>query len=156
MAWQHSIPAPFSLIATYDHPLVYLIHNWIPLYLPAIALHVHILPFLFVLCITSIEELVTYSGYSILPSGIILPGMAQRIDYHFLVRGDGNYSAVGVLDLVSGTSVGADVIEDVKAEWEKHSGEQRLIDAGDKAGDIMDGVAEKLRGKTGVRRTRKK
>ena len=152
LAWQHSIPSPFSLTATYDHPLCYLIHHWLPIYLPAFALRVHILPFLFALSITSLETLITYSGYSILPSGILLPGMAKRIDNHFLVQGEGNFAAFGLLDWVGGTSVGGDVVDDMKTEWEKRGGEQKLIDAGDKAGNLMDGVGEKLRGKAAARK----
>jgi len=151
--WQHSIPAPFSLVASYDHPLPYLIHRWIPLYIPAIALRVHILPFLLALSIVSIEELMTYSGYSIMPSGILLPGMARRNDNHFLCKGQGNFASFGAIDWVSGTSVGGDVVEDMKAEWEKHGGEQKLIDAGDSTGNFVDNMGEKLKRKSGRKRT---
>jgi hypothetical protein len=149
IAWQHSVPAPFSLVASYDQPLCYLVHHWIPLYVPAMLLHVHILPFLFALSLTCLEELTTYSGYSILPSGIILPGMARRTDTHFLCNGEGNFASYGVLDWVSGTSVGADVVDDAKAEWDKRDGNQKLIDAGDAAGGFIDGISEKVKGKGG-------
>ncbi|KAF2433350.1 SulP family sulfate permease, partial [Tothia fuscella] len=147
--WQHSIPSPFSLIASYDHPICYLLHHWVPLYTPAFALHVHILPFLLALSVSCIEELITYSGYSIMPSGIILPGMARRTDNHFLCRGDGNYAAFGALDWVNGTSVGGDVADDMKAEWEKHGGQRSLGEAGNKAGGFIDGIGSQLSGKGG-------
>jgi hypothetical protein len=152
-SWQHSIPAPFSLVATYDHPLSYLIHRWIPLYVPAIAMRIHILPFLFALSIINIEELMTYSGYSIMPSGILLPGMARRNDNHFLSKGEGNFASFGVIDWVSGTAIGGDAIDDMKAEWTKHGGEQKLIDAGDSAGNFVDNMSEKLKKKGGRKRT---
>lgn len=158
LSWQHTLPSPFTLASTYDYPLCYLLHHWVPLYLPAIALRVHILPFLFALSIATLADTVSYSGYStaLLPSGIILPGMARRVDTHFLSKGEGNFSAFGLVDWVSGTSVGADVVDDFKAEWEKRDGGQKLVDAGDSAGGFIDGVGEKLKGKGGVRKRAKK
>lgn len=81
--------------------------------------------------------------------------MAKRIDNHFLVSGDGNYAAFGALDWVNGTSVGGDVVDDMKAEWEKHDGDQKLIGAGDKAGDLMGGMGAKLQGKMAAAKKRK-
>jgi hypothetical protein len=116
-------------------------------------MHIHILPFLLTLSIISIEELMTYSGYSIMPSGILLPGMARRNDNHFLSKGEGNFATFGVIDWVSGTAVGGDVVEDMKAEWEKHGGDQKLIDAGDSASNLVDNIGEKLKRKSGRKRT---
>jgi hypothetical protein len=116
-------------------------------------MRIHILPFLFALSIVSIEELMTYSGYSIMPSGILLPGMARRNDNHFLCKGDGNFATVGVIDWVSGTAIGGDVVDDMKAEWMKHGGEQKLIDAGDSAGNFVDNMSEKLKKKAGRKKT---
>jgi hypothetical protein len=157
MAWQHTLPVPFTLAATYDHPICYLLHHWVPLYLPAIALRVHILSFLFALSIATLADTVSYSGYStaLLPSGIILPGMARRVEGHFLSKGGGNFSSFGLVDWVSGTSVGADVIDDMKAEWNKRDGSQKLVEAGDNAGNFIEDVGEKIRGKAGARKGKK-
>jgi hypothetical protein len=157
MAWQHTLPVPFTLAATYDHPICYLIHHWVPLYVPAIALRVHILPFLFALSIATLADTVSYSGYStaLLPSGIILPGMARRVEGHFLSKGEGNFSSFGLVDWVSGTSVGADVIDDMKAEWDNRDGSQKLVEAGDNAGNFIGGVGDKIRGKAGAKKSRK-
>jgi hypothetical protein len=148
---------PFTLAATYDHPICYLIHQWVPLYLPAIALRVHILPFLLALSIAILADTVSCSGYStaLLPSGIILPGMARRVEGHFLSKGEGNFSSFGLVDWVSGTSVGADVIDDMKAEWDKRDGTQKLVEAGDSARNLIRGVGDKLRGKAGARKGKK-
>jgi hypothetical protein len=127
----------------------------VPLFLPAITVRAHILSVLFTLVLTSLETLVTYSGYSILPSGILLPGMAKRIDNHFLVQGQGNYAAFGALDWCHGTSVGRDVVEDMKAEWEKHDGRRKLISASDRTGNLLEGAGEKVRGKAANGRRRK-
>ena len=153
--WQHAIPSPFSLCATYDYPPCYLLHQWLPLLLPAIAIRAHILSVLFTLALASLENLVTYSGYSVLPSGILLPGMAKRIDNHFLVRGEGNYAAFGALDWCHGTSVGRDVVDDFRAEWDKHDGDGKMLEASDRAGNLLEGVGEKVRGKVNGGRRRK-
>jgi hypothetical protein len=152
VAWQHSIPAPFALSAAYDYPPCYLLHHWLPVFLPAIAIRAHILPVLFALVLASLETLVTYSGYSILPSSILLPGMAKRIDNHFLAQGQGNFAAFGALDWCHGTSVGRDVVDDMRAEWDKHDGETKMLDAGDRAGGLLEGVGDKVRGKANGRR----
>lgn len=123
--------------------MTYLIHRWIPLYVPAFALRVHILPFLFALSLTCLEELMTYSGYSIMPSSILLPGMARRTDTHFLCKGEGNFASYGALDWVSGTSVGSDVTDDMRAEWDKRGGDQKLIEAGDSVGEVMESMKAK-------------
>ncbi|KIW03379.1 uncharacterized protein PV09_05587 [Verruconis gallopava] len=152
VAWQHAIPAPFSICASYDSPPCYLLHHWVPLFVPAIAMRAHILPVLFALAITSLETLVTYSGYSILPSGILLPGMAKRVDNHFLVQGQGNYAAFGALDWCHGTSVGRDLVDDMKAEWEKHDGDAKIQMAGEKAGNLVDGIGDKVRARANAGR----
>ncbi|QDS72566.1 hypothetical protein FKW77_000760 [Venturia effusa] len=158
MAWQHALPVPFTLAASYDHPICYLIHHWVPLYVPAIALRVHILPFLLALSIATLADTISYSGYStaLLPSGVILPGMAHRVEGHFLSKGEGNFSSFGLVDWVSGTSVGTDFIDDMKAEWDKRDGSGKLLEAGDNARNLIDGVGDKMRAKDGMRKGRKK
>jgi hypothetical protein len=111
---------------------------------------------------SSSEELFTYSGYNILPSTILVRGMARRVDGHFLAKGKGNYTAFGAVDWISGTSVGGDpVIEDLKAEWDKHGMSDRLADGADNAGNLLEqfgvGVKSVSRdsGHVGKRKTRK-
>ena len=151
ITWQHMVPAPYALIATYDHPVAYLLHHFFPLYIPAWTLRTHLLPFLFTLAFISLEECLTYSGYSYLPSTIMLPGMARRVDNHFLVKGQGNFAAFGVVDWVNGTAVGHDVIADMKAEWDKRDGDQRVAEVVNGAQGFVDGVSDKLK-KGGRRR----
>lgn len=78
--------------------------------------------------------------------------MARRIDNHFLVQGQGNFAAFGGLDWCHGTSVGRDVVDDMKAEWEKHDGNGKLLEASDRAGNFIDGVGDKVRGKAAARK----
>ena len=116
--WQHTIPTPFSLVAHYDHPITYLIHVFIPTYLPAVLFRFHILTYLMYLAVVSLEETFAYSGYNMLPSAFILGGIARRQEMH-LVGGNGNYGCFGLLDFVMGTSIGEDLVNDVIDEAEE-------------------------------------
>ena len=90
-----------------------------------------------------------------LPSAIMLPGMARRLDTHFIVKGQGNFAPWGVADWVLGTSVGDDVVDDMAAEWDKHDGDQKLKEIGDSASGMIDGIAGKAR-RVGKRRSARK
>ena len=118
-AWQHAVPAPYSLTAHYDHPLPYLLHVFLPDYLPALLFRFHLLSYHLYLALVSLEETFAYSGYNVLPSGLVLGGMARRQERHLMGGGQGNYGCWGLVDFAAGTSMGEDVIEDVRGEAEK-------------------------------------
>ncbi|KAF2129541.1 hypothetical protein P153DRAFT_263613, partial [Dothidotthia symphoricarpi CBS 119687] len=141
-SWHHSIRTPYSLAANYDHPVCHLLHRFLPLYLPAIALRMHILTYLALTALFSLEETLVYSGYSVLPSTIMLRGMARRTDAHMMSEGQGNFGPTGVLDWWHGTTLGKDVIEDLRVEAEKH-------DVKDRAGSTVSGVAGKIKDRVG-------
>ncbi|OBT69410.1 hypothetical protein VE03_01088 [Pseudogymnoascus sp. 23342-1-I1] len=113
--WNHSITAPYSFAAYYDHPLPYLILHFLPTYLPTLLFRPHILTHLILLALTTFEETLVASGYATLP-GIMLGGIARRQDRHMQSRGEGNFAPWGVMDWVHGTSAGGDIIEDVMDE----------------------------------------
>ncbi|KAF1846599.1 uncharacterized protein K460DRAFT_335740 [Cucurbitaria berberidis CBS 394.84] len=146
-SWHHSIRIPFSFAANYDHPLPHLLHRVLPLYLPAILLRMHILTYLILVAIFSLEETFVYSGYNVLPSTIMLRGMARRCDAHMMSQGEGNFGCLGVLDWCHGTTLGKDVVEDLKAEMDKHHVEEKAGKAIDGAGDAANGLAGKLKGR---------
>ena len=115
-SWQHSLPAPFSLVAHYDHPLTYLIHTFLPMYLPAILFRFHLLTYHLYLILISVEETFAFSGYNVLPSAFILGGIARRQEQHLMGGGKGNYGCFGLMDFCMGTSLGADLADDVMDE----------------------------------------
>lgn len=115
-SWQHSIVFPFSFVAHYDHPLTYLLHIFLPTYLPAVFLRMHLLTYHLYLVIVSLEELFAYSGYNVLPTAFILGGIARRQERHLMSDGDGNFGCFGLMDFIMGTSLGADLMEDVVDE----------------------------------------
>ena len=117
--WYHSIPAPYPLSATFDHPLPHIIHHFLPTFLPAYLFRFHLLTYLLYLILVSLEETFAYSGYSTVPTNFILGGIARRTDNHVLCNGEGNYGCWGLVDWVMGTSVGGDVLEDVVNEAER-------------------------------------
>ena len=121
--WQHTVLAPFSLVAHYDHPITYLIHVFLPTYLPAVLLRFHLLTYLLYLAVVSLEETFAYSGYNVLPSAFVLGGVARRQEKHLMGGGNGNYGCFGLVDFAMGTSVGGDLMDDVIDEAEeKHVG----------------------------------
>lgn len=145
--WQHSLQAPYSFVAAYDHPACWFLARFLPLYAPAVAFRMHILSYLLLLAVTSLEDALVWSGYSILPSTIILPGMARRLDAHMVSGGKGNFAPWGVLDWVHGTSLGQDVMDDLRDEMDKHDVQERTGNAVNRAGDVMGDVGTRLRSK---------
>lgn len=125
LSWQHSIALPFSLVAAYDHPINYLLVSWLPTILPAYMFRWHVLTWQIFLVICSLEDVFVFSGYSVLPSTIILAGMARRIDVHFdsLQKGrtPGNFGRFGVLDYLLNTTCqqGSTIVDDIQDEAEK-------------------------------------
>jgi hypothetical protein len=93
----------------------------------------------------SIEETFAYSGYSTVPTNFILGGIARRTENHVLCGGEGNFGPWGLVDWITGTSVGSDVMDDAVAETEKHDVPERIGGAMQKA---------KKRGKDVVRSRR--
>jgi hypothetical protein len=104
----------------------------------------HILTYLVLIAIFSLEETFVYSGYNVLPSTIMLRGMARRADAHMMSEGEGNYGCFGVLDWCHGTTLGKDVVADLKAEMEKHNVESKAGKAIDGAGDAASGLVGKF------------
>jgi hypothetical protein len=150
--YAHARPsAPYSLLLKTDHPLPYLLHRFVPTYLPALALHphLHILTFLLFIALTTLEETLSMSGYTVVP-GILMGGVARRTAVHYLSGGKGNFGGWGVLDWVHGTSLGGDVVEDLREEAEKHEVKGRgKRKAGEVGGAVREGVEGLRRGKGG-------
>jgi len=120
----HSITSPYSFATHYDHPLSYILFRFLPTYLPSVLFRTHLLTYLLLLAIITLEETLTLSGYSTVP-GIMLGGIARRQDLHSEGRGKGNFAPWGLLDWVHGTSIGPDVIDDARDEADKHNIQER-------------------------------
>ncbi|KAI5275749.1 sterol desaturase family [Aureobasidium subglaciale] len=138
--WAHSLRHPFSLASAYDHPVCHLLTDWAPLYLSTLFFRFHVMTWYILTAIVSLEQFFIYSGYSVLPSQILLAGMAKRTDSHYTTGGKGNYGNWGVLDWVLGTGcVGdADVVDDVQEEIDRRGVRQR-------AANMMEGAEDRLR-----------
>ncbi|KDN66797.1 putative sterol desaturase family protein [Colletotrichum sublineola] len=144
---------PFSLMLFADHPLPFLLHRLAPVFLPALALRPHLLTYFLFVGFCTIEETMAMSGYSVVP-GIIMGGIARRTAVHYAGRGDGNYGAWGVLDWAHGTSQGHDVVDDMRAEAEKHRVKERGERAASNGAEFLqDGVQELTKGRS--RKTKK-
>lgn len=124
--WYHQLHAPFPLSGHYDHPLTYLLSNFIPTYLPAVVFRFHMLTYLIYLVFISVEETFAYSGYTIMPTHFFLVGMARRIDMHVLTYGEGNFGPWGIMDWICKTTVGdTEVIDDAADDAEERAREKR-------------------------------
>lgn len=132
LQWQHSVEHPFSLVAAYDHPVNHLLADWLPTILPAALFRWHVLTWFLFLSIASLEELFVFSGYSVLPSAIILPGMARRTEAHFdsVKRGKqvGNFGHLGLIDFLLGTTSSSEstIVDDVQDEAKEHQLQERI------------------------------
>jgi hypothetical protein len=63
----------------------------------------------------------------------MLGGMARRQDLHSQKHGKGNFAPVGLMDWIHGTGAGADVVDDMKDEADKHNVKGRGAKALDNA-----------------------
>lgn len=151
--------APFSLQLFTDHPAPLILHRFLPLYLPAIVLRPHLLTYLLFFALCTGEETLAMSGYSVAP-GIIMGGIAQRSSSHYASGGKSNFGAWGLLDWVHGSGSGRDVIEDVKAEADKHHVKERSAQKADEgAGMLQSGIDALTNGsprRSGRKRTPKR
>ncbi|KAH6678786.1 sterol desaturase family [Plectosphaerella plurivora] len=138
---------PFSLLVFADHPVPFLLHRFIPAFLPAAILRLHLLTYFVFMGIITLEETLAMSGYSTVP-GIVMGGIARRTAIHYAAGGDGNFGPWGVLDWAHGTSVGKDVLEDVRDEAEKHAVKERSEKA---AASGISAVREGIEGFTSGR-----
>ncbi|KAI1872786.1 uncharacterized protein JN550_003660 [Neoarthrinium moseri] len=138
--------APYSLMLYADHPLPLMLHRLLPVYLPSLLIRPHLLTYFLFTVFTTVEEMMSMSGYSVVP-GIIMGGVARRTATHYASGGRGNFGAWGLLDWINGTSVGKDVMEDIQDEAEKHQlkerGEKAANDAGNLVQDGIDGLRKK-------------
>lgn len=149
----HATSAPYSAGAHYDHPAAYILFRFLPTYLPSLIFRTHLLTYLLLLSLITLEETLALSGYSSIP-GIILGGIARRQDLHSQCRGKGNFAPWGFLDWVHGTSVGTDVIDDLRDEAEKHHVAERTEKAWDDAKkNGKDGVQALKGKKRGAKKT---
>jgi hypothetical protein len=135
MSYAHSHRAPpYSLLLAADHPLPYILHRFVPLYLPAAALRPHLLVYLLFAAMSTLEETLAMSGYTVVP-GIMMGGVARRCSTHYSSGGKGNYGAWGLLDWIHGTTGGrGDVVDDIRREGKKHgikeNGESGVLSSG--------------------------
>jgi hypothetical protein len=150
--YYHALPSPFPLSASYDHPLPYLLHTFLPTYLPAFLFRFHLLTYLLFLTLTALEETFAYSGYSTFPTNIMFRGIARRTDEHLCSGGEGNFGRLGIVDWVMGTSVGGSVVEDVGEEVREHDLQGKAERKGRR---VLGEGREKVNGVMGrARRTR--
>ncbi|KAI9774464.1 MAG: hypothetical protein M1835_006036 [Candelina submexicana] len=144
-----AIEVPYSFVANYDNPLTWFFWRWLPTYGPGIIFRFHLLTYFIFLTFVSLEETFSYSGYSVLPSSFVLGGIARRQDVHSMTGGKGNFSPLGLMDLIHGTSLGGDVGEDVGEDMEDN-------ELGGLSGRAVEKIGRKAKSRDGGKRKGKK
>ncbi|KAI0202411.1 sterol desaturase family [Astrocystis sublimbata] len=148
-AHAYKTAAPYSLMLYADHPLPLALSRLLPVYLPSLVIRPHLLTYFLFTLLTTVEETLSMSGYSVVP-GIIMGGITRRTATHYASGGKGNYGAWGMLDWFSGTSVGKDVVQDMRDEAEKHHVQERGRKAVDDTGSLVkDGFEGLKKGRKG-------
>jgi hypothetical protein len=107
----------------------------------------HLLPFLALLMITSVEDLLVYSGYSVLPSVVMVKGMARRVDNHFS-SGKGNFGSFGAADWVLGTNV----VEDLQKERDTHNMTESVQEYTNDAAELMESMGLQMKNGNGTKK----
>lgn len=152
-AWAHSLRTSVPFAAAYDHPAAFVLHTWLPAYAPALLFRMHMLTYLAFTALVSLEQTLVYSGYTTLPSTILLAGAARRQEAHAESGGEGNFGPWGLLDWVHGTTLGggSDIVDDLVEEADKRDVGGRVKRGGDRVAGKLDGqgwsaVGDKVRG----------
>ncbi|KAJ9661934.1 hypothetical protein H2198_001686 [Neophaeococcomyces mojaviensis] len=126
--WYHkAVKTPYPLSPTYDHPLVYILRVFIPMYTPAILWRFHALVFMLYLALISLEETFTHSGYARLPTNFLLGGIANRNELHCLTKGRGNFGTWGLCDWLADTTIGPDAADDIVDEMEEADVQGKVV-----------------------------
>lgn len=147
MAYAHSLDNALPFAAAYDHPAAYLLHRWLPTYLPALAFRFHILTYMFFNALVCLEEAFVFSGYQVLPSTVLWTGMARRQERHIISGGTGNFAPYGLADFIHGTTIGdEDITDDLRQEADKRNVRGKARGAAHAARDAVDSRDNELDG----------
>jgi sterol desaturase/sphingolipid hydroxylase (fatty acid hydroxylase superfamily) len=103
----HKFTAPMAFAAQYAHPIEHLLANTIPIVLPMMLMHSHVLTFSLFLTSQLIETSSVHSGYDF--------AAARAHDLHH-EKFRMNYGAIGMMDWLCGTDVEG---------WDKPKGEKK-------------------------------
>ena len=149
--YSHSSPSypPCSLQRGTDHPLPFLLHRFVPSYLPAAALslsikgNLHLLTYFLFVGLSTLEETLAMSGYTFVP-GIVMGGIAKRTAMHYQSGGKGNYGSWGVMDWLGGTGLGGSgrgLVDDVRESVDERGGGREVAEG------VWEGVKRAGRGR---------
>ncbi|KAH7024611.1 uncharacterized protein B0I36DRAFT_331715 [Microdochium trichocladiopsis] len=92
----HRFTAPVGLAAQYAHPLEHVLANTLPIAVPPLLLHAHVLTVWAFLAVMLLETVTVHSGYD------FLGGVARGHDLHHEVFSV-NFGGIGLMDWIHGT-----------------------------------------------------
>lgn len=94
--FHHKYTAPISYSSQYAHPIEHIIANMLPIALPSMILHTHIIVQWLFIAIESAETATVHSGYN------FFGGMATFHDAHH-ERFNFNFGVLGIMDVLHNT-----------------------------------------------------
>ncbi|CAK7202597.1 hypothetical protein SEUCBS139899_005322 [Sporothrix eucalyptigena] len=92
----HKFIAPVALAAQYAHPIEHIVANMLPVALPSLILHSHILTYWFFVAFMLVETATVHSGYDFFDNA------AKMHDMHH-EKFNLNYGVFGIMDWFHGT-----------------------------------------------------
>ncbi|KAJ1323417.1 fatty acid hydroxylase domain-containing protein 2 [Microdochium nivale] len=92
----HKFTAPVAMAAQYAHPLEHVLANTMPIAIPPLLLHSHVLTVWVFIALMLLETTTVHSGYD------FLAGAARKHDLHHEVFSV-NFGGLGLMDWVHGT-----------------------------------------------------
>lgn len=92
----HKFTAPVALAAQYAHPVEHIVANTLPIAIPPLLLHAHVVTMWAFLAFMLIETATVHSGYD------FFSGAARKHDMHHELFNI-NFGAFGIMDWVHGT-----------------------------------------------------
>ncbi|CAK7245647.1 MAG: hypothetical protein STHCBS139747_007231 [Sporothrix thermara] len=93
----HKFVAPVALAAQYAHPIEHVVANMLPVGLPPMLLHAHILTYWLFMTVMLVGTATVHSGYD------FFDGAAKMHDLHH-EKFNLNYGSVGLMDWLHGTN----------------------------------------------------
>ncbi|KAI5278744.1 hypothetical protein KEM54_004493, partial [Ascosphaera aggregata] len=106
--WYHALPKLGPFTATYDHPAAYIFNHFLPTFLAAAILRLHLITYLIYLALISTEGTLAYCDFNCITSGNLftIAGAAGRqARKHLQNGGNGNFGGLEVLDWICGTKI---------------------------------------------------
>ncbi|KAI5294417.1 hypothetical protein KEM52_004066 [Ascosphaera acerosa] len=104
-AWYHTLRELGPFAATYDHPACYIVNRFLPAYLAAVLLRLHLITYMLYMALVSSEEMLAYCDFSFVSSGhlfLVVGAIGRQAKRHLDSGGRSHFGDLGVVDWLCG------------------------------------------------------